>query len=284
MKKFIFTALALVPFIISAQDEDLLADIDIEETPSKVSSAFKSMKLINFESTKIAAKGDLYFVASHRFNDVTNGIYDWFGLDGASVNLRFIYGINDWLSLSVDRSSTRKTYQGNIKYRLLAQTSDIPVSVVGYNGVAYMGLRNNDPTLLKTSAHNISYVNQLLISSKLSKNVSVELMPTHFHQNYVEFDDQDNSQFVLGVGGRYKLSSRVALNLEYGRHLNRSVSSEIIYNNPASIGVDIETGGHVFQLHFTNARFMDEVGYLANAAGDWTKGEFSFGFNMVRVF
>lgn len=284
MKKYFLMALALVPMLSLAQDEDLLADIDIEETPSKVSSAFKSMKIINFESTKIAAKGDLYFVASHRFNDVTNGIYDWFGLDGASVNLRFIYGINDWLSVSVDRSSTRKTYQGNIKYRLISQTDSFPLTVVGYNGIAYMGLRNNDPSLLKTSSHKVSYVNQLLISSKLSKTITLELMPTHFHQNFVEFDDQQNSQFVLGVGGRYKLSSRVALTAEYGRHFNRSVSSEAAYNNPAAIGVDVETGGHVFQLHFTNARYMDEVGYLANAAGDWTKGEVSFGFNMVRVF
>ena len=282
MKKILFVLLVL-PLLTFSQDEDLLAEIDIEETPSKVSSAFKSMKIINFESTKIAAKGDLYFVASHRFGYVDQGIYEWFGLDGAQINLRFIYGINDWLSMSLDRSSGKKVYEGNIKYRLVAQTSDFPLSVVGYSGVQYYGERK--PLLpLLTGTKRLSYVNQILVSSKISKKISFEIIPTIIHQNFVEDDLQENTQYVIGIGGRYKLSSRVALNFDYGGHLNRSTENEIKYQNPASIGVDIETGGHIFQLHFTNAQYMDEIGYLTNADGDWTDGKVSFGFNMVRVF
>ncbi len=283
MKKYFLLALAVVPLLSFAQGEDLLAGIDIEETPPKVSSAFKSMKIINFESTKIAAKGDFYFVASHRFNYINNGFYDMFGLDGASINLRFIYGINDWLSVSVDRSSSTKVFQGNLKYRLVEQTDSFPLCIVGYNGINYDNLRYAANLPLST-AQRISYVNQLLISSKLNKSISLQLMPTYFHQNFVKDDLQDNSQYALGIGGRVKVSSRVSINADYGYHLNRSVANELLYNNPLSIGVDIETGGHIFQLHFTNARDMNEIGYLANAAGRWDKGEISFGFNMVRVF
>lgn len=282
MKKLLLALLA-VPMLTFAQDEDLLADIDIEETPSKVSSAFKSMKIINFESTKIAAKGDLYFVASHRFGYVDKGIYDWFGLDAASINLRFIYGVTDWLSLSLDRSSERKTYEGNVKYRLLAQTSDIPLSIVGYNGISYSGLRRGTALPLSTSQR-VSYVNQILISSKLSKKISIELIPTYYHENFVDADDQENTQYAIGIGGRFKISSRVSFNFDYGYHLNRSTTNKGTYVNPGSIGVDIETGGHIFQLHFTNARFMDEIGYLSYATGDWFNGKVAFGFNMVRVF
>ena len=93
---------------------------------------------------------------------------------------------------------------------------------------------------------------------------------------------QDNTQFAVGLGGRYKLTSRWSVNVDYAAHLNRASQSN--YKNPLSIGVDLETGGHVFQMHFTNAQAMHETGYLGQTVGDWSKGEIAFGFNLVRVF
>ena len=126
------------------------------------------------------------------------------------------------------------------------------------------------------------YVNQLLVSRKFSDKLSLELAPTYFHENFVENDYQSNSQFALGLGGRYKLSKRVSLNIDYAAHLNRTSTS--IYNNPLSVGVDIETGGHVFQMHFTNSQGIHESGFLGKTTGDWSKGDVFFGFNLARVF
>ena len=126
------------------------------------------------------------------------------------------------------------------------------------------------------------YVNQLLVSRKFSDKLSLELAPTYFHENFVVNDFQNNSQFALGFGGRYKLSKRVSLNMDYAAHLNRTPTS--IYNNPLSVGVDIETGGHVFQMHFTNSQGMHEAGFLGNTTGNWSQGDVFFGFNLARVF
>ena len=112
-----------------------------------------------------------------------------------------------------------------------------------------------------------------MISRKFNDKLSLQFSPTFFHDNYVVNDLQDNSQYGLIFGGRYKLGKRWSFNLEYGAHLNRDKNS--LYNNPLSIGFDLETGGHVFQLHFTNSQFMNANGVLGNSTGDWSDGDFS---------
>jgi hypothetical protein len=130
--------------------------------------------------------------------------------------------------------------------------------------------------------HRLGYTSQLLISKKFNSNFSLQLMPTFFHDNYVDIDEQHNSQYVIGFGGRHKLTKRLSVNFDYGYHLNRARSSPFV--NPLSIGLDIETGGHVFQLHFTNAQPMNTNGFLGQATGDWGDGDIFFGFNLSRVF
>lgn len=126
------------------------------------------------------------------------------------------------------------------------------------------------------------YVTQLLISRKVNTNLSLELAPTYFHENFVIDDNQDNGQYAIGMGGRYKLGKRWSLNIDYAAHLNRSDSSP--FRDPLSIGIDLETGGHVFQMHFSNSQGIHEAGFLGNTTGDWGKGDVFFGFNLLRVF
>jgi hypothetical protein len=121
-----------------------------------------------------------------------------------------------------------------------------------------------------------------MISRKWNEKLSLQLSPTYMHENLTTINTQDNGQFILAMGGRYKLSNRVSFNLDYGLHTNRS--DEAPYRNPISVGVDIETGGHVFQLHFTNAQSMFENGFFGQATGDWSQGDIYFGFNISRVF
>ena len=292
MKKLILF-LFFLPLSIFAQD-DLLKDIDTVETNVKVESAFKSLKIINLESTKLAAKGDLYLVVAHRFDYVKNGFDDFFGMDNANTQIKFVYGLNDWLTVHAARSGFQETYDLGVKYRLKSQIKNgFPFAIVGFSSVAVNSeLKKEDYPLLKF-ANRLSYVTQILISRKFTEKLSLEIAPSYFHENTVRDildtnnqpiipNPQNNSQFALGLGGRYKFAKRWSVNIDYAAHLNRA--SESIYKNPLSIGVDLETGGHVFQMHFTNSRAMHESGYLGQTSGDWSKGEIAFGFNLVRVF
>ncbi len=293
MKKITFFLL-LFPFIVFSQD-DLLSELEqdiIEDR--KVISVFKSLKVVNFETTKLANKKDFYLVISHRFGSVKNGIYDLFGLDQAVTQFKFIYGVNEWLNIGAARSSNQKKYGIHAKYRLKYQEKNgFPISIVGYNLItANTSLKENAyPNI--SFEDRLSYTSQLLISRKINENLSILFAPSFIHENlatrsFVQengttvFYDEENNQFALGFGGRYKLSKRISLNIDYGLHLNRNENS--VYNNPLSIGADIETGGHVFQVHFTNAQAMFEEGFITQAQGDWLDGDFFFGFNLVRVF
>ncbi|MFP2996511.1 DUF5777 family beta-barrel protein [Spongiivirga sp. MCCC 1A20706] len=248
-----------------------------------VVSAFKGLKIVNFESTKMVAKKDFYFVVAHRFGSVKTGIKDFFGLDNANTRLSFIYGFEDWLNLGVSRSSFNKTYDLSVKYRLISQEENgFPVTIVGYSQAAVNTLLDDDLIPEVNFSDRLSVTQQILISRKFSDQFSFEIIPTVFNEGFVDFAQQDNTQFALGFGGRYKLTKRWSFNADYGWHLNRAIGSE--FKNPLSIGFDLETGGHVFQLHFTNAQPTYESGFLGNAIGDWSDGNFYFGFNLSRVF
>lgn len=280
MKKLLL--LLLFPLGMFAQD-DLLNEIDKDSTAkkTKIEAAFKGLKIVNIESTKLAAKGDLYFIVAHRFGSVKDGFEGFYGLDNAVTQLKFVYGWFDWLTVSGARSELAYDFSG--KFLIKSQETDgFPVAIAAFTS---LGINNT----LKESLYpemkfenRMIYVSQLLVSKKFNSNLSLELAPTYFHENFVIDDNQDNSQFALGMGGRYKFAKRWSLNVDYAAHLNRSSTSP--FKDPLSIGVDLETGGHVFQMHFSNSQGMHEAGFLGNTTGDWGKGDIFFGFNLLRVF
>ncbi|WP_053976295.1 DUF5777 family beta-barrel protein [Mangrovimonas xylaniphaga] len=284
MKHLYFLLFLFCTPLFSFSQEDLLSEIDTDTIVDPyVSAVFKGLKIVNFESTKLVAKNEFTFVVAHRFGSIENGFDTFFGLDDAVTRLNFIYGISDGFNISVSRSSYQKIYESAIKYRLFRQeTNGFPLTIVGYNSLLINTALDKDNLPKLEFKHRLGYTAQLLISRKVTKNLSLELAPTFFHDNYVQFDDQDNSQFALGFGGRYKLSTRWSLNMDYGWHLNRASNSP--FKNPLSIGVDLETGGHVFQMHFTNAQPMNTNGFLGQSTGDWADGDVYFGFNLSRVF
>lgn len=272
--------LLLFPLLAFSQD-DLLAEIDSTVTNEKVESAFKGLKIVNIESTKLAAKGDLYFIVAHRFGSIKDGFEGFYGLDNANTQIKFLYGLNDWLTISGARSEL--AYDFSVKYRLQNQIKDgFPFTIVGFNSLAINNTLKESIYPKMTFENRLVYVTQLLVSRKFTDKLSLELAPTYFHENFVDNDEQDNSQYAIGVGGRYKITSRWSINIDYAAHLNRASNS--IYKNPLSVGVDLETGGHVFQMHFTSSQGIHEAGYLGQTTGDWGKGDIFFGFNLARVF
>ena len=296
MRTFLHVFLFLCISIPSFAQDDLLGDLEADlDTNQAVIAAFKGLKIVNLESTKLAGHKDLYFVVSHRFGTVKNGIDDFFGLDQAVTQLKLIYGATPWLNVGVARSSLQKTYGLHAKYRLLQQQQEgNPFTVVGYNLVTINTGLDSDLFSNLEFKDRLTYTSQIIVSSKLSDKLSVLVSPTFIHENLAtrsiaintdgtaSFFDEDNNQFALGLGGRYKLTQRWSVNVDYGWHLNRNANAN--FRNPFSIGFDLETGGHVFQLHFTNAQAMFEDGFLVRGAGDWGDGDFFFGFNLSRVF
>lgn len=284
MKKLISILLfVFFPIFIFSQD-DLLDELEQEAViDSTVTSTFKGLKIVNLESTKLAAKGDFYFIIAHRFGSIKGGFDEFFGLDTSSIRFTFLYAVSDWFNLSVSRSSYNKVYEVAAKYRLVKQVENgFPFTIAGYNTVEINSGFDEDQFINYEFKHRLSYVMEALISRKINENLSLEVAPILFHENFVTNDAQDNTQFALGSGGRYKVSKFVTINLDYVYQFNRASNS--LYNNPLSLGVDIETGGHVFQLMLSNAQPMYDTGFITNAAGDWGDGDIFFGFNLSRVF
>lgn len=285
----------LFPIFMFAQD-DLLNDLESDVVQDNtVIATFKGLKIVNFESTKLASSKDLFLVIAHRFGSVKYGFDDFFGLDNAVTQIKFIYGVNEWLNIGVARSSYTKKYGVHAKYRLLQQRKDgFLVSVVGYNLITANTSLEADQFPNIDFSDRLTYTSQILIARKFSESFSFLIAPTYIHENLATRSrevmddgttinyDEDHNQYAVGFGGRYKLSKRWSLNVDYGLHLNRNKNSN--FRNPFSVGFDLETGGHVFQMHFTNAQAMFEEGYIVNAQGDWSTGDIFFGFNLSRVF
>jgi hypothetical protein len=264
--------------------EDLLNEIDSDTVfNAYATAAFKGLKIVNFESTKLVAKNEFTLVVAHRFGSLENGIDTFFGLDDAVTRLNFIYGISDGFNIGISRSSYQKIYEGSLKYRILRQEENgFPFTLVGFNAILINTALDKANLPKLEFKHRLGYTFQMLVSRKMNESFSLEIAPTFFHDNYVMINNQDNTQFALGFGGRYKLGKRWSLNADYGWHLNRASDSP--FKNPLSIGIDLETGGHVFQMHFTNAQPMNTNTFLSQSTGNWSDGDVYFGFNLSRVF
>ncbi|WP_338351023.1 DUF5777 family beta-barrel protein [Nonlabens tegetincola] len=279
MNKFLL--LLLLPFFVTGQD-DLLDGLDIEDD-NQVTSTWKSLKVVNFETTKLVAKNEFQVIISHRFGSVENGIDDLFGLDNAVTRFQFVYGVTDWMHLEASRSGFNKTYQLAGKFKLKSQEKQgFPFTISLFTAADFYSAINEELYPGIEFMDRTGATLQFIAARKFSDRFSAQISPTLFHQGFVPVDEQDNTQYALGVGARYKLSNRWSINADYGYHLNRA--SENNFVNPLSIGVDLETGGHVFQMHFTNAQPMLTNNFLSGGTGDWTEGRFYFGFNLVRVF
>lgn len=251
-------------------------------------ATFKSTRIINGHSIERMAPGQLDVRIAHRFGLINGGAYAFFGLDGpTNTHFSFEYGILKWLEAGVGRETFGKTYDGFAKFSVLRQSTgakEIPVSVTVFSSVAIKTEKPQVDTVTNYFSSKLSYVAQVLIARKISQRFSVQLTPSYVHRNLVKTELDPNDLFAIGAGGRMKLSKRISLNGEYYYVVNQNPYGTPPYANPLSIGVDIETGGHVFQLLFTNSVSMIEKGFIGETNSQWSSGDIRFGFNISRVF
>ncbi|MFZ4671116.1 MAG: DUF5777 family beta-barrel protein [Flavobacterium sp.] len=285
LSKIAFTVFFLFVFSFSNAQDDLLNELDsVSKEKKEIEiAAFKGLQVCTMQSTKLASKGEWYFLVSHKFGDLTNGFENFFGFDNASAKIGGLYGVTNWLTIGFSRHTLNKNYEVSAKYKFADQEVDgFPVTIVGYNTMDINSKLSKDEFPELKSSSRFAFSTQFPISRKFSNSFSLELNPIYIHKNLYEplFEEKDN--FLLAFGGRYKLSKRISLNMEYAARLNAREAS--FYHNPATIGIDIETGGHVFQLLFSNSQAMNDVSYFTNANGITEGKGIYFGFNLYRVF
>lgn len=280
--------LSLIASVIFAQD-DLMSILNQNpQTETNYTTAtFKSTRIMNGHSIERMPTGQLDVRISHRFGTINSGAYNFFGLDQSNIHLGLEYGITNWLMIGVGRSEFEKTFDGFAKFSILRQSKGakvMPVSVSVLTSVALKTLKFPDQTRTNYFTSRLAYVGQVLVARKMNEIFSVQLTPSYIHRNLVATELDPNDIWALGAGARLKITKRISLNGEYYYIANpKTYLSQQIYN-PLSVGFDIETGGHVFQLFFTNSLGMTEKQFIGGTTGQWKKGDIHFGFNISRVF
>ncbi len=272
---------------LPGQDVDDLLNETLTPGSEEVIATFKSTHIITGHSIERMKGGQLDFRIAHRFGTLQSGAYNLWGLDQANIHLGLDYGLTHWLMIGLGRGTYEKTFDGLLKISLLRQHKGSlkkPVNISWLSTASYNSLKWEQPGELPTSDR-FSYVHQLLVARKFNDRLSLELNPTLVHRNLVATKLDPNDTWALGAGGRCKLTRRISVNLEYYYVLPplpdyRSV--RVV--NPLSIGFDIETGGHVFQLFLSNSLAMIEKGFITETTDKWMDGGIHFGFNISRVF
>lgn len=286
MKKSLlfFCCLLLTQWLVAQDEGDLLSLLGEEATTEYATASFKTNRVVNGHSLENTAAGVMDFKISHRFSPVNQGFYDIFGLDGATIRIGLDYGITDRLMIGAGRSTKEKIIDGFAKYKILRQSTgkrNMPVSLSYLVDAQIKTVKFSDQTRENLFSSRLYYTHQLLIGRKFNNAFTLQLMPTLLHRNLVETKAEKNDVLAMGVAGRIKLTKRVTINAEYYYVLPDQIRPE--YTNVLSLGFDIETGGHVFQLHFTNSSDMTYKGFITETTDQWFDGV-RFGFNISRVF
>lgn len=273
----------------TAQEEDLFNELDsLSAKPSnEVIATFKSTRLMLAQSTERVREGQLHFRISHVFSKI-EGIDNFFGLDNLNnMHLSFEYGLTDYIQLGIARSNKPdKTYMATAKLSLLRQKNGepwFPISISYFGNIDYKS-RNYTPAERNDNFKGrLDYINQLLVSRKINNHLSFQVSPTWVHRNLTDSTLEPNDIYSIGVGGRYLFSGSTSFNLEYFYTIP-TFDIHDITNNTFTAGFDIETGGHVFQLYFTNAFALHPGKFAINQSGNFFEGDINFGFSILRAF
>ncbi len=270
---------------VTVAQDDLMNLFDNQPSTEYTTATFKSTNVVIGQSVKVPAKGTMLLNIQHHFGPLNSGFYNFYGFDQAVTRLGLRYGITNRLSIGIGRTTQNKTWDASLKVKLLRQSSGakvMPVSITYYGLMGIISLKNPDNNKYVYFSNRLAYVNQLIIARKFSPSLSLQLIPSLVHQNLTETREDPNDIPSLGAAGRIKLSNRFSFNFEYHYVLNQKIAAA--YHNSLSFGIDIETGGHVFQLFLTNSAPITGQYFIPYTDGDWLKGDIHIGFNIIRTF
>lgn len=289
MRHYLLIAICCLTFTVAYAQDDLLAELEKDQSKQKdyTIQTFKGTRIVNGHSIETKAKGGLEFIVSHRFGTLNSGSYNAWGLDEATIRLGLEYGITDNLGVGIGRSVLHKTIDGYLKYKAIRQSTgqgSVPFTVTLLGSVTNFREKfgPTSPFYDVSSGDRFSYVGEVMIARKFSPAVSFQVSPVFVHRNAVVEGLETHDLFALGLGGRVKITRSVALSAEYFPRLNENSNSPNY--DAIGLGIDIETGGHVFQLIFTNTQGMMEQRIVSETDQDFFDGGIHFGFNITRTF
>jgi len=278
-----------------AQNLDSLITEAEEKRIEYITATFKGTRVINGHSIESPSKGVLQLMFSHRFGPLDDPAYTFFGLNQASFRFGLDYGLTQRLAVGIGRSSglgggsPPPTYDGYLKCKILRQAKGnrvVPISLSLVLAASY----NTDKLFKRNDGSSYGYIDrlyyttQILIARKFGNRLSVQLMPTFIHRNFTFTPDQHNNLYVMGFAARVKITKRMAITGEYYASFPNSLGTG--FYNPLAIGFEIETGGHVFQIHATNSQGLIESQFIGQTTNNFFDGATAIrlGFNFSRVF
>lgn len=283
MLRFLLACLILINGYSGFTQEDLLNELLANEKQGKelAPSTFSGTRIINGHSIETKHKGELEFIITHRFGTLNSGGYNLWGLDEAYIRLGLEYALTDKLGIGLGRSSVDKSFDYYIKYKVLAQSNDNPVTITGFAAAAYNASYNIVYPELSTQ-NKMAYIGQLLIARRFSDWLSLQISPSYVFRNTVDQSSQVNGLASVGFGGRVKITRGTSLIGEYYLRLNEK--SNNLNSDAIGMGIEFDTGGHIFQLVFTNSLGMMERAFISETIGNFFDGDIHFGFNITRTF
>ncbi len=290
MKNILFPIpLAFLSLLLTARAQDTDSLLTALTTPATdyVEATFKATRILNGHSVEQMKARQLDFRIHHRFGPVNGGSYELWGLDQSNVFFSLEYGVTDWLMLGAGRSTYEKTYNGFAQFRLWRQATGagaFPFSISALAGIDAYTTKWPDPSRANYFTSRLAYTFQALVARKFSDELSLQITPSVIHRNLVPEAIDLNDLFAVGFGGRYKIANRISINAEYFLGIHPSIAGKSANPNSFSVGCDIETGGHVFQIMLTNSLAMIERGFIGETTESWSNGGIHLGFNISRVF
>ena len=303
MKKVLAIVFCLGSVFYSNAQDDLMnmleGEVAADNTPDKVLATFKGTTVINAQTIQTVKKNTLEFNIAHRFGDmdiankqgVNLGGHTLYGLENASnIRFSFTYGITDKLSVGIGRSKMNEHVDGNLKYRFLEQTENgMPISAAYYANAAISFVANIPEDKF---VNRMSYTHQLILAKKITRGISLEVLPTYIHRNYVDQTIShptnkavdENDIFAIGVAGRFKITKRMAFVFDYFHAFSEFRTADNNFYDAIGAGIEIETGGHVFHINVTNSAGLITNDIIPYTTSDWGQGGYKLGFNISRVF
>jgi len=277
MKKniLLFSMMLLVISLSFSQEE--------EKESEYIGKTFSGTRVVIGQAVDIAPNGDMHLDIQHHFGPLNSGFYDFFGFDQAATRIGVQYSFNDWLAIGVGRTTIQKTWDGSLKVRALRQkTIGMPVSLTYFGNIGVNSLKWEDNTRTNYFSSRLSFTHQLIVARKFGEMFSLQIVPSLIHRNLVESEIDDNDVYTIGGAASVKLSKKINVNVEYHYILSKQTAKE--FDNSLSLGIDINTAGHVFQFFLSNSQGIVEQHFLPSTQGKWTTGDIHIGFNIVRSF
>ncbi|MBK9402839.1 MAG: hypothetical protein IPN36_18970 [Bacteroidetes bacterium] len=276
---------------VNAQDDfSKLMEDSASSGKNYTLATFKTTRVINFHTVETVGERTLDFRISHRFGEVNGGVDNFWGIDGgASIRLGLEYSYDGRLMAGFGRTSYQKMLDGFLKYKLLRQTVERGMPVTATLFASMYCTTGKDPLKQLTGFDRyenfysrLSYNYQLIVGRKFNQNFSAQIAPWFVHYNQVDGILDGNDIYGVSAALRYKFTKRMALTAEYAYRINDYTNKD--YYDSFGVGFEIETGGHVFQMHVTNSFGLAENQFLPYTNTKWGDGGIRIGFNISRVF